>query len=216
MKIMLVAGARPNFMKVASIVHAVRAYNDAASSPLDYLLVHTGQHYDKEMSDSFFADLELPVPHVNLGVGSSSHARQTADIMTGIEPVLLREIPEVLVVVGDVNSTVACALVAAKIAFPTISGLGMSRPLIAHVEAGLRSFDRSMPEELNRVLTDALCDLLSVTERDAEKQQGAKSPIDGSIRLALVAQADARRIAVQSVIRAFSRREAINGAKSLV
>jgi UDP-N-acetylglucosamine 2-epimerase (non-hydrolysing) len=169
MKVMLIAGARPNFMKVASVVHAIRAYNDSSSSPLNYLLVHTGQHYDKEMSVSFFTELELPVPLVNLGVGSSSHACQTADIMKGIEPVLLKELPEVLVVVGDVNSTVACALVAAKIAYPANSGLGMSRPLIAHVEAGLRSRDRSMPEEINRVLTDALCDLLFVTERDAEK-----------------------------------------------
>jgi UDP-N-acetylglucosamine 2-epimerase (non-hydrolysing) len=168
MKIMLIAGARPNFMKVASIVHAIRAYNNSTSSPLEYLLVHTGQHYDKEMSESFFTDLELPLPQVNLGAGSSSHAYQTAEIMKGIEPVLLKELPDVLVVVGDVNSTVACALVASKITYPSGNGLGMSRPLIAHVEAGLRSFDRSMPEEINRVLTDALCDILFVTERDAE------------------------------------------------
>jgi UDP-N-acetylglucosamine 2-epimerase (non-hydrolysing) len=169
MKIMLIAGARPNFMKVASMVQAIRAYNLSAEAPLEYLLVHTGQHYDKEMSDSFFTDLELPLPHVNLGVGSSSHAFQTAEIMKGIEPVLLGERPDVLVVVGDVNSTVACALVAAKINYPSQDGRGMSRPLIAHVEAGLRSFDRSMPEEINRLLTDSLCDLLFITERDAEE-----------------------------------------------
>jgi UDP-N-acetylglucosamine 2-epimerase (non-hydrolysing) len=168
MKIMLVAGARPNFMKVASIVDAIRAYTQSARSPIEYQLVHTGQHYDKEMSDSFFADLELPVPHMNLGVGSSSHACQTADIMKGIEPVLLSELPDLLVVVGDVNSTVACALVASKITYPVGNRPGLSRPSIAHVEAGLRSFDRSMPEEINRVLTDALCDFLFVTERDAE------------------------------------------------
>ena len=167
MKIMLIAGARPNFMKVASIVAAVRAYNQFKSTPIEYVLVHTGQHYDKEMSDAFFTDLKLPLPHVNLGVGSSSHACQTADIIKGIEPVLLRELPDVLVVVGDVNSTVACALVAAKVTYPSGRKSGMSRPLIAHVEAGLRSFDRSMPEEVNRVLTDALCDFLFVTERDA-------------------------------------------------
>jgi len=167
MKIMLVAGARPNFMKVASIVDAIRAFNQSGKSAIEYVLVHTGQHYDKEMSDSFFTDLKLPLPHVNLGVGSSSHACQTADIMKGIEPILLRELPDVLVVVGDVNSTVACALVAAKITYPSGNKSGLSRPLIAHVEAGLRSFDRSMPEEVNRVLTDALCDFLFVTERDA-------------------------------------------------
>ena len=167
MKIMLVAGARPNFMKVASIVEAIRAFNQAGTSPIEYVLVHTGQHYDREMSDSFFTDLELPLPHVNLGVGSSSHACQTADIMKGFEPVLLSEVPNVLVVVGDVNSTVACALVAAKINYPRGTPPGLTRPLIAHVEAGLRSFDRSMPEEVNRVLTDALCDFLFVTERDA-------------------------------------------------
>jgi UDP-N-acetylglucosamine 2-epimerase (non-hydrolysing) len=168
MKFMLVAGARPNFMKVASIVDAIRVFNESGRSPIEYLLVHTGQHYDKEMSDSFFTDLQLPVPHINLGVGSSSHACQTADIMKGIEPVLLRELPDVLVVVGDVNSTVACALVAAKIRYLSGNQRGLSKPLIAHVEAGLRSFDRSMPEEVNRVLTDALCDFLFVTERDAE------------------------------------------------
>jgi UDP-N-acetylglucosamine 2-epimerase (non-hydrolysing) len=167
MKIMLIAGARPNFMKVAAIIDAINAHNQSGGREIQYLLVHTGQHYDQEMSDSFFADLGLPVPHVNLGVGSLSHACQTAEIMKRMEPVLLETFPDVLVVVGDVNSTVACALVAAKIVYPAGNSSGMSRPLIAHVEAGLRSFDRSMPEEVNRVLTDALCDFLFVTERDA-------------------------------------------------
>ncbi|MHB8652835.1 MAG: non-hydrolyzing UDP-N-acetylglucosamine 2-epimerase [Terriglobia bacterium] len=172
MKLMSVVGARPNFMKVAPIIAAIREYNDQISqncagggpvlrSPhLQHVLVHTGQHYDQLMSDSFFADLDLPRPDVHLGVGSGSHAIQTAEIMKKFEEVLLQEKPDVLVVVGDVNSTLACALVASKISF---DGLG-TRPLIAHVEAGLRSFDLTMPEEINRVLTDRLSDLLFVTE----------------------------------------------------
>ena len=173
MKIMSVVGARPNFMKAAPIIAAIREHNDRVSAGADrgsdqgghegvrHVLVHTGQHYDQMMSDSFFADLNLPRPDVHLGVGSGSHAEQTAQIMKSFEEVLVREKPEVLVVVGDVNSTLACALVAAKISFDT-SG---TRPLIAHVEAGLRSFDRTMPEEINRILTDQLSDLLFVTEK---------------------------------------------------
>jgi UDP-N-acetylglucosamine 2-epimerase (non-hydrolysing) len=171
MKIMSVVGARPNFMKVAPIIAAIREHNERLSAgaanesrtdsgAVHHVLVHTGQHYDQLMSDSFFADLDLPQPDVHLGVGSGSHAGQTAEIMRKFEEVLVREKPDVLVVVGDVNSTLACALVAAKIAFDT-SG---TRPLIAHVEAGLRSFDRTMPEEINRILTDQLSDLLFVTE----------------------------------------------------
>ena len=161
-KIMTVVGARPNFMKAAPIIKAIRKHNEqaAAHENIQHFLVHTGQHYDQLMSDSFFADLELPKPDAHLGVGSRSHARQTAEIMTKFEEVLLAEKPDVLVVVGDVNSTVGCALVAAKISFDS-SG---KRPLIAHVEAGLRSFDRAMPEELNRIVTDQLSDLLFVTE----------------------------------------------------
>jgi UDP-N-acetylglucosamine 2-epimerase (non-hydrolysing) len=166
MKIMSVVGARPNFMKAAPIIAAIREHNNRVStgSPgcegLSHILVHTGQHYDQLMSDSFFADLDLPQPDVHLGVGSGSHALQTAEIMRKFEEVLVREKPDLLVVVGDVNSTVACALVAAKISF----GNAGRRPLIAHVEAGLRSFDRTMPEEINRILTDQLADLLFVTE----------------------------------------------------
>ena len=163
MKIMSVVGARPNFMKAAPIIAAIRNHNDQAASASEFIqhvLVHTGQHYDQLMSDSFFADLELPKPDAHLGVGSGSHAAQTAEIMKKFEEVLLQERPDVLVVVGDVNSTVACALVAAKISY---DGSG-TRPLIAHVEAGLRSFDRTMPEEVNRILTDHLSDLLFVTE----------------------------------------------------
>jgi UDP-N-acetylglucosamine 2-epimerase (non-hydrolysing) len=176
MKVMSIVGARPNFMKVAPIITAIRARNARIAPPCDpaawngeseamnHVLVHTGQHYDQAMSDSFFADLCLPEPDYNLGVGSGSLAAQTAEIMRKFEAVLLREQPDVLIVVGDVNSTLACALVAAKISF---DGSGR-RPLIAHVEAGLRSFDRTMPEEVNRVLTDQLSDLLFTTEESAQ------------------------------------------------
>jgi len=159
MKIMIVAGARPNFMKVGPVLRAITAYNSVAAQgscrALQPILVHTGQHYDAMMSDAFFTDLDLPKPDIFLGVGSGSHAVQTAEIMRRFEQVLLENTPDVMVVVGDVNSTLACALVAAKL---------NPRPMIAHVEAGLRSFDRHMPEESNRVVTDHLSDLLFVTE----------------------------------------------------
>jgi UDP-N-acetylglucosamine 2-epimerase (non-hydrolysing) len=166
MKIMIIVGARPNFMKAAPIVSAIRAHNGAfsalesAKGRIDTILVHTGQHYDDGMSGAFFMDLGLPEPDFYLGVGSGSHAMQTAEIMRQFEGVVLSEKPDAVIVVGDVNSTLGCALVASKIAFP---GDG-DRPLIAHVEAGLRSFDRAMPEEINRVITDHLSDLLFVTE----------------------------------------------------
>ena len=159
MKIMIVVGARPNFMKAGPILRAISAYNTAAPQgschALQPILIHTGQHYDAMMSDAFFTDLDLPKPDVFLGVGSGSHAVQTGEIMRRFEQVLLENTPDVLVVVGDVNSTLACALVAAKL---------NPRPMIAHVEAGLRSFDQHMPEECNRVVTDHLSDLLFVTE----------------------------------------------------
>jgi UDP-N-acetylglucosamine 2-epimerase (non-hydrolysing) len=170
LKIMTVVGARPNFMKAAPIIAAIRDHNDRLTTPtnsmnndrsgvlIESVLVHTGQHYDEAMSDRFFADLNIPKPDVHLGAGSGSHAIQTAEIMKRFEEVLLRERADLLVVVGDVNSTLACALVAAKISHDG------TRPLIAHVEAGLRSFDRCMPEEVNRILTDHLADLLFVTE----------------------------------------------------
>jgi UDP-N-acetylglucosamine 2-epimerase (non-hydrolysing) len=165
MKIMTIAGARPNFMKVASIAEAVRRHNEAGSSPvIEHILVHTGQHYDESLSQCFFDELGLPLPDVNLEVGSDSHAQQTAEIIRRFEPVLLAERPDVLVVVGDVNSTVACALVAVKIRYPLQGTAEVVCPIIVHVEAGLRSGDRSMPEEINRLLTDALSDVLFVTE----------------------------------------------------
>ncbi len=149
-EVLCVVGARPNFMKIAPIMAAFRRKTISAR------LVHTGQHYDAAMSDSFFEQLGIPRPDVNLEVGSASHAVQTAEIMRAFEPVLDQEAPRSILVVGDVNSTIACALVAAKKGVPVI-----------HVEAGLRSFDRQMPEEINRVLTDQLSDLLFTTERGA-------------------------------------------------
>jgi len=156
LKIILVAGARPNFMKVAPIFHALSARSEAAFKlglDLRVCVTHTGQHYDESMSDVFFRDLRMPKPDRHLEVGSGSHAEQTAKIMVAFEKVLLEELPDLVVVVGDVNSTVACALTAKK--------LGNR---VAHVEAGLRSFDFNMPEEINRKVTDAISDLLFVTE----------------------------------------------------
>ena len=163
MKIMIVVGARPNFMKAGPLISAIRAQNANATAlahNVELVLVHTGQHYDAAMSGSFFADLELPAPDVHLEVGSGSHAMQTGEIMRRFEQVLQDHKPDAVIVVGDVNSTVACALVAAKISYDAVG----NRPLIAHVEAGLRSFDRTMPEEINRIVTDQLSDLLFVTE----------------------------------------------------
>ena len=151
MRLCLVAGARPNFMKVAPIVHALRARGHN-----DWFLVHTGQHYDAKLSAVFFEELGLPEPDVWLGVGSGTHAEQTAKVMLGLEPVFLERRPDVVVVVGDVNSTVAASLVASK--------LGIR---LAHVEAGLRSGDRTMPEEINRIVTDVLADVLFTTSEDA-------------------------------------------------
>jgi len=181
MKIMSIAGARPNFMKIASIVRAIEKHNNTvydggrSADLINHILVHTGQHYDKKMSQSFFDDLGLPEPDINLEVGSGTHASQTAEIMKTFEPVLLGESPDVLLVVGDVNSTIACCLVGSKINYEKAAH--KVRPLIAHVEAGLRSFDKGMPEEVNRILTDALSDILFITEQSAEKnlvQEGIK------------------------------------------
>jgi UDP-N-acetylglucosamine 2-epimerase (non-hydrolysing) len=154
MKVLVVAGARPNFMKVAPILHVLEREGH------DRVFVHTGQHYDASMSDAFFRDLALPIPDNHLGVGSGSHARQTARVMETFEPVLQEAQPDWIVVVGDVNSTLACALVASKLK----EQLGCR---IAHVEAGLRSNDWAMPEEVNRVLTDRLSDLLLTPSHDA-------------------------------------------------
>lgn len=152
-KLCCIVGARPNFMKIAPILRALA--NE--SNSITPLLVHTGQHYDDAMNDTFFRQLEIPEPNVHLGVGSNTHAIQSAEIMKRFEPVLDEIKPDAILVVGDVNSTIACALVAAK-----------KCVRIIHVEAGLRSYDRGMPEEINRVLTDQLSDLLFTTEKEAE------------------------------------------------
>jgi UDP-N-acetylglucosamine 2-epimerase (non-hydrolysing) len=165
-KILSVVGARPNFMKVAPIIRAIRAYNlqnvqslqGTPTEPIRHVLVHTGQHYDIKMSEIFFGELELPSPDINLEVGSASHAVQTANIMTRFEKVCLEEKPDWVLVVGDVNSTLACTLVATK--------LGIK---VGHVEAGLRSYDRGMPEEINRLVTDVLADLLFTPSEDADQ-----------------------------------------------
>ena len=149
MKILNVVGARPNFMKVAPLHRALEEHGGFES-----MIVHTGQHYDDKMSDIFFRQLELPEPDLYLGVGSGSHAQQTARIMTAFEEVVENEAPDLVIVVGDVNSTLACALVATKLHVP-----------VAHVEAGLRSGDRRMPEEINRIVTDSIADLHFVTEQ---------------------------------------------------
>ena len=152
-KIISVVGARPNFMKIAPIWHEMRKYQDH----FEPIILHTGQHYDVNMSDSFFKDLEMSLPDIYLGVGSDSHAKQTAKIMMQFEDVCVKEKPDVVLVVGDVNSTLACSVVAAKLLIP-----------IAHVEAGLRSFDRTMPEEINRIVTDSLSDFLFTSCEDAD------------------------------------------------
>jgi UDP-N-acetylglucosamine 2-epimerase (non-hydrolysing) len=159
LKLLVVAGARPNFMKIAPLLWCIRAHNESRVNgevKIDCKLVHTGQHYDAQMSQVFFDELSIPAPDFNLEVGSGSHAAQTAEIMKRFEPVCAAEKPDWLVVVGDVNSTMACTLVASKMG-----------TRVAHVEAGLRSFDRTMPEEINRIVTDSLADLLLTPSEDA-------------------------------------------------
>lgn len=160
MRIILIAGARPNFMKIAPIITEIEAKSLKVrrEKNLSYTLVHTGQHYDNQMSKVFFKDLELPTPDIYLGIGSGTHAEQTAKIMIAFEKVCLQKKPDLVIVVGDVNSTLACTLVSAKL-----------RIKIAHIEAGLRSFDRSMPEEINRIVTDSLSDFLFTSCEDANE-----------------------------------------------
>ncbi|RJR26028.1 MAG: UDP-N-acetylglucosamine 2-epimerase (non-hydrolyzing) [Desulfobacteraceae bacterium] len=149
----LIAAARPNFMKIAPLYHALKAETWA-----EPMVVHTGQHYDINMSEAFFRDLMLPDPHYHLGVGSGSHAEQTGRVMIAYEKLLLEGRPDLVVVVGDVNSTVACTLAAVKLGVMT-----------AHLEAGLRSFDRTMPEEINRIVTDAIADILWTPSADGDE-----------------------------------------------
>lgn len=165
-KVMLVCGARPNFMKIAPILSALRA-----SGRLSPYLVHTGQHYDEKMSDDFFRDLEIPQPDINLGVGSGTHAQQTARVMIAFEEVCLAQQPDWVIVVGDVNSTMACAVTAKK--------LGIR---VAHVEAGLRSRDMGMPEEINRLCTDAIADLLFTTDPIANENLRREGVPEDKIR----------------------------------
>jgi UDP-N-acetylglucosamine 2-epimerase (non-hydrolysing) len=201
LKLLLVAGARPNFMKIAPLVKAVLRHNQVrrdGEAEIEYRLVHTGQHYDEKMSWIFFGELGIPLPDINLGVGSGSHALQTAHIMEKFEPVLLNAFgsptsvgsgstsasvdstssldpsprPDWVIVVGDVNSTMACTLVASK--------LGIK---VAHVEAGLRSYDRTMPEEINRIVTDSLADLLLTPSEDANENLRREGVPDHKIHL---------------------------------
>lgn len=151
LRIINIVGARPNLPKIAPLMREMQRHPE-----IDPVLVHTGQHYDAALSDIFFRQMGIPAPHVNLEVGSGSHAAQTAEILKRVEPVLLERRPDLVLVVGDVNSTIAVSLAAVKLGIP-----------VAHVEAGLRSFDRTMPEEINRILTDALAEYLFVTEADA-------------------------------------------------
>ncbi len=208
MKVINVVGARPNFMKIAPIIRAIKSFNQTNHTNqinqrnlIDYLLVHTGQHYDYEMSKVFFEDLELPEPDIYLGIGSGTHLEQTGRVMIEFEKVLFKEKPDLVIVVGDVNSTLACALAASKINYTkelklngqlnvvnseqlsannktnsknSINAMNAmnargNRPLIAHVEAGLRSFDRTMPEEINRILTDQISDFLFTPSIDANE-----------------------------------------------
>ena len=175
LKLLLVAGARPNFMKIAPLIHCIDRQNASRKNGtrfVNFQLVHTGQHYDAKMSKVFFRELGIPEPNVNLEVGSGSHAIQTANVMLKFEPVLLAQKPDWLVVVGDVNSTVACTLVASK--------LGIK---VAHVEAGLRSFDRTMPEEINRLVTDSISDLLLTPSEDANENLKREGVPEEKIRL---------------------------------
>lgn len=172
MLIHLIAAARPNFMKIAPLFHALKKEDWATP-----VIVHTGQHYDLNMSDAFFQDLGLPEPDLHLGVGSGTHAEQTGQVMIAYEKILTEKQPDLVIVVGDVNSTVACALATSKIIYTSSPNNGQRttdhrrgcKPLIAHLEAGLRSFDRTMPEEINRLLTDALADILWTPSQDADE-----------------------------------------------
>ncbi|MGK0174660.1 MAG: UDP-N-acetylglucosamine 2-epimerase (non-hydrolyzing) [Ulvibacter sp.] len=157
-KIDIIAGARPNFMKIGPIIHAIHKHNKSGKKPIDYRLIHTGQHYDKKMSEDFFDQLNIPKPHINLGVGSGSQATQTANIMMRYEEALKEQKPELCIVVGDVTSTMACAVVAKK-----------EWVKVAHVEGGIRSNDEKMPEEINRMVTDSITDYFFTTSAVANE-----------------------------------------------
>lgn len=167
LKVLSIVGARPNFIKIAPLMAEFGRRQGIAPT-----LLHTGQHYDQRMSDLFFTELGIPTPDINLGIGSGTHAQQTAQIMIAFEPVVLNLKPDVVLVVGDVNSTIACGLVAVK--------LGVK---LAHVEAGLRSFDRTMPEEINRLATDAISDLLFCTEQSGVENLRTEGVPESKIHL---------------------------------
>ncbi|MFA6200238.1 MAG: UDP-N-acetylglucosamine 2-epimerase (non-hydrolyzing) [Bacteroidales bacterium] len=169
MKLTIIAGARPNFMKIAPIIHSIQKYNQTPNSklqtpnsklqtPIEYRLVHTGQHYDKNMSDTFFEELNIPMPNANLGVGSGTQAEQTAGIMIEFEKELMQNPTDLVIVVGDVTSTMACSIVAKKL-----------NTKVAHIEAGIRSWDLTMPEEINRMVTDSLADYFFTTTEVANE-----------------------------------------------
>lgn len=191
--VLCIVGARPNFMKMAPILRAMAEH----SPPIPMLLVHTGQHYDRDMSDKLFEDLALPRPDINLEVGSASHAVQTAEVMRRFEPVVDAHNPSCVLVVGDVNSTLACALVATKKGIP-----------VAHVESGLRSNDRTMPEEINRILTDQISDRLYITERSAadnltrEGIQAARTCFVGNVMIDSLLNAKHKAVAPAETLKA--------------
>jgi len=191
--VLCIVGARPNYMKMAPLLRAFAA--EPAMPPA--VLVHTGQHYDPALNDRLFEDLELPAPDINLGVGSGSHAVQTAEVMKRIEPVIDQYAPSCVVVVGDVNSTIACGLVAVKKGVPVV-----------HVEAGLRSNDRTMPEEINRILTDQISELLYTTERTAHENlaregiAGDRVRFVGNLMIDSLHTALPKAVAVADVLRA--------------
>ena len=158
MRIDIIAGARPNFMKIGPIIHAIRNWNNYGKDLISYRLVHTGQHYDKAMSESFFEQLNIPEPDINLGAGGGTQAEQTAAIMIGYEKALSASTPDLCIVVGDVTSTMACAIVAKK-----------ANVKVAHVEGGIRSNDMTMPEEINRIVTDSITDYFFTTSEKANE-----------------------------------------------
>ncbi len=191
----VLAGARPNFMKVAPLMAAM-----ANDPDLETILIHTGQHYDDSMSGSFFRDLQIPPPRHHLQVGSGTHAQQTAEIMRRLEPVLNQESVGGVLVVGDVNSTVAGALVASKLGMPVI-----------HAEAGLRSFDRSMPEEINRVVTDAISDLLLVTEESGRTNLLKEGKSETQIAFVGNLMVDSLRLHLETALRSDIRERVTQG-----
>jgi len=169
-KIDIIAGARPNFMKIGPVVHAIHRYNESAKEQISYRLIHTGQHYDKKMSEDFFDQLNIPKPHINLGVGSGTQATQTANIMMRYEEAVKADKPELCLVVGDVTSTMACAIVAKK-----------EHVKVAHIEGGIRSGDENMPEEINRMVTDSITDFFFTTSNVANENLKALGHAEGKV-----------------------------------